>query len=382
MRGSREFLCVGVSALLVSAAYPESREKPVGKMEIVARFTGPMPTGVTVSHGGRIFVNFPRWGDTVPFTVAEVRNGKSVAYPEARINRLDRSRPGECFVSVQSVVVDPRDRLWILDTGSIKFGPTLANGPKLVGVDLRTNRIFKKIYFPADVALRTTYLNDVRFDLRRGKAGMAFITDSSGSGPNGIVVVDLDSGRTWRRLHEHPTTQAVPRFLPFVEGRPLLSREPGQQPKHIKIGSDGIAISRDGERLFYCPLASRRLYSVSVDALADENGSDSAAAETVIDHGEKGASDGLESDSQGRIYVTNYEQNAIHRRLPNGLYETVLQDPRLLWPDTLSVARNGYLYCIANQLHRQPQYHRGQDLREKPYLLVRTRIDGTPVLLR
>ena len=34
--------------------------KPLGKIELVATFDGPMPTGVTVSHTGRIFVNFPR----------------------------------------------------------------------------------------------------------------------------------------------------------------------------------------------------------------------------------------------------------------------------------------------------------------------------------
>jgi hypothetical protein len=28
-----------------------------------------MPTGVTVSHQGRVFVNFPKWGDEVEFTL-------------------------------------------------------------------------------------------------------------------------------------------------------------------------------------------------------------------------------------------------------------------------------------------------------------------------
>ncbi|MGW5556093.1 hypothetical protein ACWER9_02575 [Micromonospora sp. NPDC003944] len=70
------------------------------------------------------------------------------------------------------------------------------------------------------------------------------------------------------------------------------------------------------------------------------------------------------------------------RRLPDGEYETVVHDPRLLWPDTMSVATDGYLYVTANQLHRQPQYQRGQDLRRKPYALFRTRIDAGPVLLR
>lgn len=365
----------------VAQTLPQEK-KTIGKIESVASFNGPMPTGVTVSQGGRIFVNFPRWGDKVDYTVAEVKNGRTVPYPNADINRPNTSKPSESFISVQSVVVDPQDRLWILDTGSINFGPTSPGGPKLIGVDLKQNRIFKTIQFPQNVALPTTYLNDIRFDLRRGQAGMAFITDSSDKGPNGIIVVDLASGKSWRRLNDHPSTKAVKDFLPSVEGQPLMNRPPNKPPSPIALGADGIAISADGKRLFYCPLASRRLYSVSVDALANEQSEQQVAA-TVVDHGEKGGgSDGLESDSQNRIYATNYEQNAIYRRLPNGMYETLVRDPRILWPDTLSVAQDGYLYFIANQLHRQARYHNGKDLREKPYSLFRTRINAKPVLLR
>lgn len=69
---------------------------------------------------------------------------------------------------------------------------------ELVCVDLEINKVVKKIFFPQDVALPSTYLNDVRFDLRYGKGGqreIAFITDSSQQGPNGIIVVDLESGK-------------------------------------------------------------------------------------------------------------------------------------------------------------------------------------------
>lgn len=381
-----------VAGLLTSAVYAQSSkidlatlpaEQTQGNIEPVAVFNGPMPTGVTVSQSGRIFINFPKWGDPVEYTVAEVKNGQTVAYPNAEINRTDPNNPSATLVSVQSVVVDPNDRLWILDTGSIKFGPVQPGAAKLIGVDLKQNKIIKTIVFPPDVALATTYLNDIRFDLRRGKAGMAFITDSSDKGANGIIVVDLDSGKSWRRLNDHPSTKAVPNFLPSVEGIPIVNREPGKPPQPIKIGSDGIAISADGERLFYCPLASRRLYSVSVDALADERLSEQQVAATVIDHGEKGGgSDGLESDAQNRIYLSNYEQNAIQRRLPDGTIERLVHDPRVLWPDTLSVASDGYLYFTANQLHRQARYHNGKDLRQKPYSLFRVRIDTKPVALR
>jgi sugar lactone lactonase YvrE len=359
----------------------QSQQQP-GTLEVVAEFSEAMPTGVTVSHDGRIFVCFPRWGDPVDFTVAELVNGRAVAYPDHSFNQPQSDDPAAALISVQSVVVDPHNRLWFLDTGSIEHGPTTPGGPKLVGVDLATNQVVTTITFPPDIAFRHTYLNDLRFDLRRGAGGLGFITDSSRSGPNGIIVVELGSGRSWRRLHDHPSTKPVWGFLPFVEGQPHLHRPPGQPPSPVNTGVDGIAISADGHRLFYCPLASRRLYSVAVDALADPAVSDAQVAETVIEHGEKGASDGLESDDAGRIYVTNYEANAIFRRRVDGQYEVVVQDPRMLWPDTMSIATDGYLYVTANQLHRQPQYHGGQDRRQKPYYLFRTPLGVGPVLLR
>jgi sugar lactone lactonase YvrE len=361
-------------------------DDPHGTIETVALFDGPMPTGVTVSRQGRIFVNFPKWGDDVKFTVAELRDGKPVPYPDQAFNTTDQQDPSVALVSVQSVVVDPADRLWILDTGSPMFQPTQFGGPKLVCIDLVTNTVVGKILFPQEVALPTTYLNDVRFNLLLGKEGMAFITDSSDKGPNGIVVVDLATGKSWRRLHDHPSTktESLRSFMPIVEGRPFLQHQPdGSIMPGPAMGADGIAISADGTRLFYCALGSRRLYSVSTQALADPAFSDQDVIATIVDEGDKGCgSDGLESDAEGRIYATDYEHNAVLHRTPNGEWQPVIHDARLLWPDTMSIASDGYLYVTANQLHRQARYHGGQDMRRKPYALFRTRIDGTPVLLR
>ncbi|GAA4574593.1 L-dopachrome tautomerase-related protein [Micromonospora coerulea] len=360
-------------------------DEPVGELELVHTFTGPMPTGVTVSHTGRIFVNFPLWGDEVPATVVELRDGQEVPFPDQRWNSPSSDDDAKAFVSVQSVVVDPADRLWVVDTGSPMVRPTKPGGPKLVRVDLDTDTVAQVITFPTDVALPTTYLNDVRFDLRRGDAGVAYITDSAHSGPNGIIVVDLATGASWRRLHDHPSTKAEPlaAFRPVVEGRPFLERPPQGSPKPPATGSDGIAISADGSRLYYCPLASRRWYSVATDALADPSLSEERVWATVVDEGDKGGgSDGLETDDAGRFYLTSYEHNAVLRRRPDGAFETLVHDPRLLWPDTLSVASDGHLYVTANQLHRQPRHQGGQDLRRKPYALFRTPIDAGPVLLR
>src|SRR5262249_14414869 len=87
----------------------------------VSGLSGPMPTGVPVAQEGRLFVNVPRRGDPVDFTVAEIVAGNAVAYPDEAINRPNSHDPSASLLSVQSVVVDPSDRLWILDTGSIEF---------------------------------------------------------------------------------------------------------------------------------------------------------------------------------------------------------------------------------------------------------------------
>ena len=320
----------------------QPQDETIGTLETVHTFDdGPMPTGVSVSASGRVFVNFPKWGDDVEFTVAELRDGSAVAYP---------------------------DQAW---------------SPKLVCVDLTTDTVVRTIVFEPDVALPTTYLNDVRFDLRKGEGGIAYITDSSDQGPNALIVVDLVSGQAWRRLHEHPSTKAMtpPDFLPLVEGAVFMERPADGPAKPVLMGADGIAIAADGSRIYYCPLASRRWYSVDADALADRAVSNADVAATVIDEGDKGgAADGLETDNQGRLYLTSGEHNAILRRLPNGTFETLVHDPRLLWPDTMSVA-DGYVYVTANQLYRQDKYQGGEDRRRYPYSLFRVAIDAGPVRL-
>lgn len=384
----RRYVCAAaaIGLCLVAVSCEDHKglatDTPTGKLESFATFDGPMPTGVTVSRDNRVFVNFPRWGDDVPFTVAELVHGKAVAYPDVETNRQDNSDAAHHFISVQSVVVDPKNRLWVLDTGAPMMKETIPHGPKIVCIDLAANKIVQTILFPPDIAGSDAYLNDVRFDLRRGQAGFAYITDSSAKGPNGIVVVDLGAGISWRRLNDDPSTKPEPNFIPIVEGRPVFRHEKGQPAKPFLIGSDGIAISADGSALFYSPLSSRSLYTVSTTALRDRSLSDQQVAATVKLVSGKGASDGLESDTAGNVFAGDYESNSIHILHPDGSLEVVAHDPRILWPDTLSLAEDGYLYFTANQLHRQPGMNNGNDLRQKPYVLFRIKTSSHPIRLQ
>jgi sugar lactone lactonase YvrE len=378
MRRIMPSLLVGTSLLLFTSPVFAADEKR--QIETVATFDAAMPTGVTVSHEGRIFVNYPRWGDDVPFTVAEVVNGKAVAYPNADINHSDEKDLDNHLISVQSVVVDALDRLWILDTAAPGFSAPIKGGPKLVAIDLKTNEVVKTIVFPDDVILPTTYVNDVRFDLGAGAGGIAYVTDSSLRGPGGIIIVDLATGKSVRRLTGDKTTSADAEFTAKIDGQELMNRPKDGTPSPVKIASDGIAISANGDTLYYSPLTSRHLYSVPTELLLDRSIGETELSANVKDLGLKGASDGLESDDQGRVYGGDYENHSI-RMLEDGQWSTIAQSSEIQWPDTLSVASDGYLYFTANQLDRQAGFHEGKDLRKKPYKLLRIKIDGGPVLL-
>ncbi|SIO41928.1 Sugar lactone lactonase YvrE [Paraburkholderia phenazinium] len=375
---------LGLTATLTATADATPKlatEQTIGHIEPVFEFYGAMPTGVTKAPDGRLFVNFPRWGDDVPFTVGEIVGKRIVPYPDAQTNRADPAHPADSLISVQSVVADSQNRLWILDTASPKLAAPIQGGAKLVAVDLATNKVVRTILLPPNALLPTTYLNDVRFDFRFGAQGIAYVTDSSPHGPGGIIVVDLASGEAWRKLSGDPSTSADAAFVPVVEGEEMATDGPDGKRRPLHGAADGIALSADGATLYYSPLSSRHLYSVPTALLRDRNASPAAVAAAVRDLGEKGASDGLEADASGAIYAGDYEHDSIRRRRPDGEWQTIAHDPRILWPDTLSVGNDGYLYFTANQLPRQASFHHGHDLRKKPYTLFRIRIDAKPVTL-
>jgi sugar lactone lactonase YvrE len=338
--------------------------------EVVAEIHDSMPTGLTVSDEGRVFLSFPRWGDEVPYTVAEIVDGEPVAFPSAAINEWSPEKSSDQLISVQSVVVDPDGHLWLLDTGAPSFAPYVPGGPKLVRVDLSSNEIDRVIRIDDAAMTPTTYLNDVRFDLSRGDGGYAYVTDSQPTGA--LIVVDLATGESWDRLRGHATTRAEDGFRAVVQG--LVHEQ-------YRVGADGIAISTTGDRLFYCPLSSRRLYSVDTAALRDRQLPDDRLAETVLDHGDKGASDGLETDTAGNLYATAYEHSAVLRRSVTGEWSTVLHGPKLLWPDTLAVAADGHLYVSVNQLPRTPLFNGDVDDRIPPYLIIRVDVGAQPIRL-
>src|SRR3954467_2992890 len=142
-------------------------------------------TGMSVSKDGRIFVNFPRWTEDAPISVAEVtRDGQIKPYPDDAWNawrnaKKNEMSAGEHFVCVQSVVADAHGNLWVVDPAAPATAPVVQGGPKLVRIDLKTNNVGQVIRFDATVAPQGSYLNDVHFSL---DGRHAYLTDAAARG--------------------------------------------------------------------------------------------------------------------------------------------------------------------------------------------------------
>lgn len=329
----------------------------------VATFPDQRVTGVTVSRQGRIFVNFPLWEDGHRESVAEIVPGQAPRpYPNAIWNAAVAdpkapASPAQRFVCVQSVVVDDRDRLWVLDPASPKFTGVVPGGAKLVQFDLTTNKAVRTILFPDNVAPSKSYLNDVRFDTKRN---FAYLTDS---GTGALVVLNLKTGRARRVLETHPSVHPEPGLDLAVNGHVL--REPDGKKPSFQV--DGIELSADGNTLYYQALMGRTMYRIGTEFLRDSTLSPAKLAAHVEKLATPGASDGYGRDAAGNLYTSGIENNSIHRVTATGKVETIAQGPEISWPDTFGYGPNNTLYFTTSQIQTQDKYNKGQSTRTQPY---------------
>ncbi len=255
------FLLLLASILFFSC---QSHKQEVGLSE-VARSEN-LGTGIAVSEEDRIFVNYPRWSPQTTISVAEVISTDSTRpYPDNEWNRWNPDlKPEDHFICVQSVYIDRKNYLWILDAANPLFQGVVSSGAKLIKIDLQNDQIVQKISFDNQIAPEGSYLNDVRVDTNRN---YAYITDS---GEGAIVVVNLATREARRLLDDHFSTKAED--ITFtVEGQQL----------NLKVHSDGLALDPQNQILYYQSLTNRRLYRIDTKYLRDFSISNTRLGEKV-----------------------------------------------------------------------------------------------------
>src|ERR1700712_123427 len=323
-------------------------------------------TGVTANETGRLFVNFPRWTEDSEVSVAELLpNGDLKAYPDPRWNawrnaQQDSLTATDHWVCVQSVVADKRGSLWVIDAGAPAQAQVVPGAPKLVKIDLASNTVAKVYPFGLDVAPQGSYLNDVRLS-PDGK--FAYITDSGTSGA--LVVVNLESGKARRALDGAPSTQFEKGLMVKVDGKPL------QRPdgRGVQFAADGIALSPNGDTLYWQAVKGKTLYRMATDALQSAPLADLPGKVEKV--GENGPADGLLIDNAGTMYISSVEDHAIKVRR-GAEVSVLLEDKKMRWPDTFTQGPDGTVYVTDSRIPDMNFYNpkQGPALKTSLYKIV------------
>jgi sugar lactone lactonase YvrE len=299
----------------------------------IASFKGQQVTGVTVSQKGRIFVNFPRWRQSVRYSVTEVDpEGGSRPYPGESWNSW---QPGQeirdsLFIAVQSVVA-AEGRLYVLDTRN-PLWQGVVNPPRIFVFDLQTDELAALFVLSEDAYRPNSYTNDLRVDPENG---FLYITDS---GEPGLIVFDMNAQKSSRVLDQHFSTTAEFNSL-TIQGERW-----GGNPVH----ADGIAYHAARDRLYYHALTGYTLYSVSAEAL--RSGDPAAIEQSVKKEGQTPAPDGMIFDEKGNLYMADLEKTAIYKLDPSGKLILLAKGESVGWADSFSIHEDK-LFFTDSKIH-------------------------------
>jgi len=350
-----------ISAVGVQAAIAQTGSKLIE----VAEFGRYQPIGLAVSQDaptGRVFVTFPK-RNPYQFGLAELVNGQRKPYPNAEWNQWDSLQPRDRFVNVQALFVDQTNSLWVLDPANPAGYPPFTDGIKLVKINLKQNKV-ERIYRFDDLPRNQLGLNDVQVDSQRQ---IAYLSDPRRSA---IVVLDLATGKSRTVLEKHPYTSADPKFRLVIDGKEVAD----QAGRPFSSNVNGIALTHDFRYLYYRAINQTMLYRVATDLLTNPGLSPEQLAAGVETMGETGVSHGMIADKAGNVYLTDSPNKAIRRFTPGRKLETVVQDDRLLWPDSFGISPDGYLYVTAAQIQRTARYNNGQDKVSYPFRLYKVKL--------
>ena len=356
------FLLTTILFMTTATAQSQNNMPESPKLIEVASFGHYQPIGVGISKTGRTFVTFPRRQPHL-YSVAELVNGQLKPYPNEEWNQYDSLKPKERFMNAQAAWVDDNDDLWILDPSNPGEEATVAEGVKLLKVNLSTNKV-DRIYRFEDLPREKIAINDVRVDNRRN---LAYFSEPKTAS---IIVLDLSTGKSHMVLSSHYSTKADKDFKLHIDGKAVVDTS----GKAFSSNVNGIALTKDGKYFYYRAINQTKLYRIPVEALANPALSNEQLGQQVVTVGETGVSHGMIADAKGNIFTTDSPEKAIRYVTPDGRLETLVKDPRLIWPDTYAIGPDGYLYLTCSQINRAPKNNDGEDKTEYPYRLYKIKL--------
>lgn len=299
----------------------------------------------------KIYIAIPRIREGIPITFGYI------SIYDSKINPLitpfpnwNRNELNNCsnLQSVQSMEIDNNGIIWILD--GLRINNLTSCPPKLILLDLNKGGRTVVVYeFPEHICLNNGgFLNDIVLDNSDG--GFAYITDNSPIDP-GLIIFSLKNKNSWKIRDQS--------MFPEVN---TSSFEVDNEKFENLAPIDGIGLSpislNNSRSVYYCSLAGLNLYRIDTSILKNENKCrGSSWRKKIYFIGQKQAqSDGLIIDNKGNLYYGLLPLYAVGKwNINTPFLESKLLDQNrslLIWTDSFAFDDKGYLYLLANQIHK------------------------------
>jgi sugar lactone lactonase YvrE len=337
---------------------------PAAAIEKVADLDFP-PGNIAVAASGRVFFTLHPDGRP-PYKVLELVDGKPVPFPDAAFQEPAGEEPH--FDSPLALRIDRLNRLWVLDYA--RFG---RGQPRLLAFDIDSRQLVHRYDFPSSVAGLLSMLNDFQVD-PRGEAIYIAETSPIRQTP-ALIVYDVPKKESRRLLQSHPSVQARD-YLIQAPGRDMIA----YGLVALRIGVDSIALDRSGEWLYYGPVNGDRLYRIATEHLRNTALSDAELAAKVEDFAPKTLSDGLTTDVEDNVYLSDMEHSAVVRLAQDRKLTTLIKDRILRWPDGFSFGPDGWLYVTCSSLQHVLFLPSSEVKAHAPYQIFRFKpgVEGVP----
>lgn len=341
-----------------SAAGPASG---ANALAIAARSPEFLCNAVALTAQGTMFLGLPRWTgmrDT-PSLVRVDSDGALRPFPGGAWNDWAFGKQVEdALVQVSALHVFGDDTLWVIDQGAPDGKATLPGAQKVLQFDTRSGALLRALRFGADVLPEGARLNDLRIHGSR-----IYLTDA---GLGALVVHDLATGHTLRRLQAHPLLLQSEVQPLRGSGRRVLVDADGER---LRLGCTFLETSPDGEWLYFStPTGPFR--RVPAALLCDASLDDDTVAAGIEEVAPLPSVYGSAMDSRGNLYLANAEQRCIEVVAPTGRRAVLAADERLVGPVAPFITRDRRLFVPATQAELLPECHGGQNGIERPFLVL------------
>jgi sugar lactone lactonase YvrE len=343
--------------LCAAAAQPASASAPA--LEVFAEIAE-LPGNIAVTPDGRVVVSLHQFRPSAARVLEVKKDGSTKAFPDERWNRGEGGH--DSLDTVLGIRSDRDGVVWLLDNAM--RGKSM---PKLVAWDTQSARVRNIVFLPPPVTAANSFVNDLQVD---PAAKTVYIADPAGGSNAALIVTDLATGKSRRVLEGHKSV--VPEDVDLsIDGRVLELRRADDTRSAARVGVNPIALDAKNEWLYFGPMSGSSLYRVRTADLRNVELTTTELGSRVEKYAERPPCDGITIDVAGNIYVTEITGGAIGVISAERKYRRIIEDRRLSWPDAFSFGPDGWMYVVANQLHRTAPLNGGKDETARPYQILR-----------